>query len=286
MAAVMMTQMPVMMTPHMATAAVFQQPTSPWVTQTPESSPMLWNCAPSPDSYGLNPFDSSQKCISKEFLRAVCEPFFDQMLTAIYQTLQAQNQQAMHVQGHCMGAQVSATAGHQQVSATGVCNSYGLPTCEEPSTEDGSDVSDAGAFSAILTPPSAEEEQVKKTRWCDVEAESDAEEDSDMEATAMVCRHWKSKGWCRLEKNCKFLHPEHQRGVSFTTSSKSFTAMDNSNVDSSITSEQLAFMPADGKKKNNKRGKRKNRAAGLKQDVEAAQAVLNGLNSASEYRQL
>lgn len=29
----------------------------------------------------------------------------------------------------------------------------------------------------------------------------------------MVCRHWKTKGWCRMESNCKFLHPEHKRGI-------------------------------------------------------------------------
>jgi hypothetical protein len=30
----------------------------------------------------------------------------------------------------------------------------------------------------------------------------------------MVCHHWKSKGWCRLGENCKFMHPEEKRGVS------------------------------------------------------------------------
>jgi len=28
-----------------------------------------------------------------------------------------------------------------------------------------------------------------------------------------VCCHWKSKGWCRYESCCKFLHPEHKRGM-------------------------------------------------------------------------
>jgi len=32
------------------------------------------------------------------------------------------------------------------------------------------------------------------------------------EKSVMVCRHWKSKGWCRLGNDCKFLHPEHKRG--------------------------------------------------------------------------
>merc|ERR1712118_308403 len=37
---------------------------------------------------------------------------------------------------------------------------------------------------------------------------------ADSEKSTMVCRHWKSKGWCRLEENCKFLHPENKKGVS------------------------------------------------------------------------
>jgi len=37
------------------------------------------------------------------------------------------------------------------------------------------------------------------------------------EKSAMVCRHWKSKGWCRMEDACKFLHPEHKRGATAPT---------------------------------------------------------------------
>eukprot|EP00747_Dinoflagellata_sp_TGD_P050951 gnl/TRDRNA2_/TRDRNA2_147065_c1_seq1.p1 gnl/TRDRNA2_/TRDRNA2_147065_c1~~gnl/TRDRNA2_/TRDRNA2_147065_c1_seq1.p1 ORF type:complete len:464 (-),score=63.90 gnl/TRDRNA2_/TRDRNA2_147065_c1_seq1:138-1529(-) len=33
------------------------------------------------------------------------------------------------------------------------------------------------------------------------------------EKSVMVCRHWKSKGFCRMEDQCKFLHPEHKRGT-------------------------------------------------------------------------
>jgi len=28
-----------------------------------------------------------------------------------------------------------------------------------------------------------------------------------------VCCHWKNKGWCRYQASCKFMHPEHKRGV-------------------------------------------------------------------------
>lgn len=36
---------------------------------------------------------------------------------------------------------------------------------------------------------------------------------ANSEKSVMVCRHWKSKGFCRLEATCKFLHPEHKRGT-------------------------------------------------------------------------
>lgn len=35
----------------------------------------------------------------------------------------------------------------------------------------------------------------------------------DNEKRVMVCRHWKSKGFCRMGEKCKFLHPEHKRGT-------------------------------------------------------------------------
>lgn len=28
-----------------------------------------------------------------------------------------------------------------------------------------------------------------------------------------ICRHWHSKGWCRLGDGCKFAHPDHVRGI-------------------------------------------------------------------------
>merc|ERR1712063_106996 len=35
----------------------------------------------------------------------------------------------------------------------------------------------------------------------------------ELENRAMVCRHWKSKGWCRFDTNCKFMHPESKCGI-------------------------------------------------------------------------
>jgi len=31
--------------------------------------------------------------------------------------------------------------------------------------------------------------------------------------SSQVCCHWKNKGWCRYQASCKFMHPEHKRGV-------------------------------------------------------------------------
>mmetsp|Transcript_80652 Transcript_80652/g.218438 ORF Transcript_80652/g.218438 Transcript_80652/m.218438 type:complete len:355 (+) Transcript_80652:76-1140(+) len=33
------------------------------------------------------------------------------------------------------------------------------------------------------------------------------------EKSAMVCCHWKNKGWCKFQDTCKFQHPDHKRGV-------------------------------------------------------------------------
>lgn len=104
--------------------------------------------------------------------------------------------------------------------------------------------------------------------------DSDAEHGSDQEKSVMVCRHWKSKGWCRLEDNCKFLHPEHKRGVGFVTGTKAVGISGGQNVDisssfvqGSTQSDQLALLSADGKKKSSKKRKNKNKSASLSQDV-------------------
>mmetsp|Transcript_10916 Transcript_10916/g.29059 ORF Transcript_10916/g.29059 Transcript_10916/m.29059 type:complete len:331 (+) Transcript_10916:112-1104(+) len=34
-----------------------------------------------------------------------------------------------------------------------------------------------------------------------------------VERSAMVCCHWKNKGWCKFQDTCKFQHPDHKRGV-------------------------------------------------------------------------
>merc|ERR1719379_1197695 len=76
--------------------------------------------------------------------------------------------------------------------------------------EESTEANDSIAFTSLLSSASSEEDAHEV-----IERKSEVSEPtSDAERSIMVCRHWKSKGWCRLEGNCKFLHPENKRGVS------------------------------------------------------------------------
>jgi len=227
----MVAQPQVVMTPHVTTPMIYQQASPPWVTQTPESSPMLWGCAPSNEGYYVQPEVPMGQLVSKEVLRSVCEPYFDQMLIAVQQALQTQAQPAQ--QGHAQS--------WQQMPYSSTCQQEQGFSTEEPSTEEGSDIVSEGAFSTIFSQSAqsgrvADEEKSVPIEYNSQTKASDESEDveahcslvaevqyeelasepplgSDQVQSAMVCRHWKSKGFCRMEDNCKFLHPEHKRGV-------------------------------------------------------------------------
>jgi len=79
----------------------------------------------------------------------------------------------------------------------------GLGFLEEDSTDADSDA----AFSALL---SSEGEYYEVEQKLDLES---SEAPTDVGKSEMVCRHWKSKGWCRYESLCKFSHPENKRGM-------------------------------------------------------------------------
>lgn len=252
----------------------------------------------------MQPEMSMGQGVSKEFLRAVCEPFFDQMLVAVQQALQAQSQQSCQMPAPCW----------QQPAFT--MRSQGS---DEPSTEDRSDIASEGAFSALLsggsTPPSGcvtEEESVRSSHpnirsRADVQAktrddcedlevqgseEADAQNEelvseppqgSDQDKSAMVCRHWKSKGWCRMEDNCKFLHPDHKRGVGFAIAKPGGINGDcsadvNSSIGLAITNapfniEQDTAM--DVKKKKSAKRKNKSKSGVVKEDMPPAHQLMD-----------
>jgi len=261
--------MQVAMTPNVevaATPVVFQQGIPPWVTQTPEPSPMLWGRAPPNEAYVAQPE------ISKEFLRSICEPFFEQMLVAVQQAVVAQGQQTMPT---------------NQMAFTYTTEQGQFRPCDERSTEEGSDIiSDSGgAFSTIFSPHSGlvnEQESVPfglimATKTNDETKESERRP-SQVQAT--VCRHWKSKGWCRMESNCKFLHPEHKRGVGSSNGKPGGVSADTTggNADTScaqanISPDQLPVATMDGKSKAAKK-RSKGKTGAPKDDISAPRQMM------------
>jgi len=123
----------------------------------------------------------------REMLRTVCEPFFEQMINSLQHRLQQQ------------------AVSQPFTSSCFQYNAASFSSLDEVSTE----ANDSCAFTSLLSNPSEEGASDAMERKSEV-----SEPTSDADRSIMVCRHWKSKGWCRLGENCKFLHPENKRGVS------------------------------------------------------------------------
>jgi hypothetical protein len=202
-------------TPNIAaTPAVFKNGYYPWAVKTPEVSPMCWN--KEPPRLGR----SEEPVVSRDLLRRVCEPFFEQMLTALQEALE--EQQKRQSEEHT-----------RNVRATTQCQSF-LPLqriLDPTPDEESTDVEGFGAFASLLSGPSSSPSASEKSDIAVVAKTSEfsavtfsqplaetlikeePDQGSDQDKSAMVCRHWKSKGWCRMESKCKFQHPEHKRGV-------------------------------------------------------------------------
>lgn len=174
---------------------------------------------------GLTPSSGSQSAstanaspvISRELLRSVCEPFFEQMLTALENALREQQKLAQMTQTSTSVVEpVMHSTYHSAFPAEpmSVYHSTQLPPMDdEESTEE---PEEHGAAFATLLSGSSSPSQVEVADVAQEVAQAaldDSDQASDPEKAVMVCRHWRSKGWCRLEGNCKFLHPESKRGI-------------------------------------------------------------------------
>lgn len=219
---------PAMLAIPMPSPDMQQQEAYPWAVHTPEGSPRCWQktpldavdnlavaadfngdvlkdaCAPFLEqmcrSLGSNAFMhqmAAEGKVSQELLRNMCEPFFEQMLASVQASLQHQGQDI----GKCPQ---SAHWSYQPAAATSF---YG---CEEESTEaEGA----SSPFASLLSNTSSDVDALDAIERKSVTSEATADSDK----SHMVCRHWKTKGWCRLESGCKFLHPEHKRGIAAPT---------------------------------------------------------------------
>jgi hypothetical protein len=206
-----------------------------WVTQTPEPSPVCLTRVPvnSVDEhlrsfkYLCSPvweqmftriathadiLGAAEPSARHQLIQILCQPFFEQAVETLSEEISS------------LGAVASAPS---QKTANGSCKNdmstlnlgERLGFVEEDSTDAETD----SAF-AILFSSDGEDD-------CDVEqrleqasklsqlsggfvACDDSVSPMEEEKSLMVCRHWKSKGWCRYESQCKFLHPSSKRGVS------------------------------------------------------------------------
>jgi hypothetical protein len=83
--------------------------------------------------------------------------------------------------------------------------------------EDSTDAESDSAFAALLSSEGEDCEGDQRMEWASYSSQFSGDEDLESpkedDKSQMVCRHWKSKGWCRYESQCKFLHPENKRGI-------------------------------------------------------------------------
>jgi len=310
-------QMQMVVSPTIATPVIYQQAEPPWAMETPEPSPMLWDRVPPSERHGNGDselkakFDAqlcaniarnfvptaatagklganiahnlgpAAKAVDKEFLRTVCEPYFEEMLEAVYQAVLAHDFQM--------------PSGQCSQSAAASMNQQRQPQYQqrEPSTEFGSEGSEVGgAFSCIFSAPTGDGSEVsdrggafanvfacptEEVELHGQELESEVGNGSvrgDKEKNIMVCRHWKGKGFCRMGDECRFLHPKHKRGVG------SANALEGGSTNSAIIdttsdgldqiSDELALISPDGKKKSQRRRKNKTASETLLRNVPIA----------------
>lgn len=141
---------------------------------------------------------------SHELLRAVCEPFFEQMITALQMTMQQHSQQE-HLSTQCYGMQMMCQPVTDMYFQPAFYPTSQLLGVDEVSTE-----ADFSQPPSLFSYPSSEGEGADGN----ASRSEDSESTGNVDMSIMVCKHWKSKGWCRLESKCKFLHLEHKCGVS------------------------------------------------------------------------
>jgi len=198
-----------------------------WATQTPEPSPLCLLKAPSiaVDEHfcafqkSCNPvleemltrlashadiLDAVDSSVRKQLIQTLCQPFFEHVVETVCSEIHSSRSSTYRLKDERPKLNLGQRLG----------------IFEEEST-------DADSDSAFATLFSSDAEECEGERVKDMEHASESsqwtprftalEEDSvsaqDIEKSQMVCRHWKSKGWCRYECQCKFLHPENKRGV-------------------------------------------------------------------------
>jgi len=196
-----------MSTPNLADPAVFNNGYYPWAVKTPEASPFGWGTAPRNefcvDASTSSRNEPGQPLISRALLKAVCEPFFDQMLTAVQEAVE---QQLMQNQLQQMQQQSIDQLGDERcLRSSSLHFQQGACQLEPLPDEESTDLDEVGgAFASLLSGPSSEhqsEDEASDGLTHEMTLKSlppshgldDEAGALDSEKSIMVCRHWKSK---------------------------------------------------------------------------------------------
>jgi len=206
---------------------------------------MCWGMAPRLEHVdGFAEDTPVEPAITREFIRSVCDPFYEQMLTALQQALQDTQKRQMQAVAPPATSTTPKSIGFPSVMRAAPRTFSPLdPMLDEESTE--AEELGTVAFSSLLSGAQSSASDGESTEA--TESKSPANDvvvpappslpscaelvtGKVSEKSVMVCRHWKTKGWCRLdsEGKCKFSHPEHKRGV---TAAKGVSASNNTSSD-------------------------------------------------------
>jgi len=171
---------------------------------------------------------------SRELLRQVCEPFWGQMLVAMQSALQNQQQFQDHWgQPHHDYSAAKKTEGASNQSAEHMVTMpfqglmRNLPKADgavrqRGQDEESTETDECSAFATLFSCTSSEgngcdsldeQRHVLEAPPNQPLTNASLEVPVDSDKSVMVCRHWKAKGWCRLESSCKFQHPDNKRGT-------------------------------------------------------------------------
>jgi len=219
-----------------------------------------------------------EKTISRDLIRSICEPFFEQMLAALEHALfqrqeerqQQCKQEAQLEQTLTNVTKLSSKAAsfkpafpsevqqlisstHKSVMQLKIAPTLNVDYLYKRDDEVSTEAGESGAFTSLLHGPSEAESMDADSKSSEVIGTAPAplnlafpnvaHQSGDVERNGIVCRHWKSKGWCRLQETgcCKFSHPDHKRGIPTQVSCDEAGA-DQGEVNRSIPLDAINFV--------------------------------------------
>jgi hypothetical protein len=152
---------------------------------------------------------AAEPSVRHELIQTLCQPFFKQTVDSLWGEISSVGP-----------VQVDTTWQNIIMNHPLKDDRFGksLGLAEEDSTDADNDSAFATLFTSDGEDCEAEPRMEKVSQSSQFSStvgafDGDSESPSD-EKSHMVCRHWKSKGWCRYESQCKFSHPESKRGAS------------------------------------------------------------------------